>query len=474
MPEGTAESPGLYAAREPVFPKAVGGAFRRLKWWIMGVTLAIYYVTPWIRWDRGAHLPDQAVLVDLANRRFFFFWIEIWPQEFHYVAGLLIMAGLGLFLFTSILGRVWCGYTCPQTVWVDLYQHVERWIDGDRNAQFRLLRQKWTLEKIRRRFSKWTIWLLIAIATGGAWIFYFADAPRLFLAMVSGTAPFVAYATVGVLTATTFVFGGFMREQVCIYMCPWPRIQGTMLDENSLIVTYKDWRGEPRGRHRKKAGAEALGDCIDCDACVAVCPTGVDIRHGQQIGCITCALCIDACDDIMAKIGKPRGLIDYCTLVDEPLERAGARPAPVWKRVVRPRTILYTVLWSAIGVGMVVALFMRDSIGLAVAPDRNPLYVTLSDGTIRNAYTVKIQNMNGEPHPFRISVKSEPELRLDIQGMARNEFEIDADEARKLRVFLLARPWFTMAERTPVRIWVEDLVTHERASYDTHFRGPSR
>ena len=474
MPEAEAESPSLYAAREPVFPKAVAGFYRRLKWWIMGITLAIYYVTPWIRWDRGAHLPDQAVLVDLASRRFFFFWIEIWPQEFHYVAGLLIMAWLGLFLFTSILGRVWCGYACPQTVWVDLYQHVERWIDGDRNAQFRLLRQKWNLEKIVRRFSKWLIWLMIAIATGGAWIFYFADAPSLFVALVSGTGPFIAYATVGVLTATTFVLGGFMREQVCIYMCPWPRIQGAMLDESSLIVTYKDWRGEPRGKHRKKAGAEALGDCIDCDACVAVCPTGVDIRKGQQIGCITCALCIDACDDIMARIGKPRGLIDYCTLADEPLERAGAAPAPMWRRVIRPRTILYTVLWSAIGVGMVVALFMRDSIGLAVAPDRNPLYVTLSDGTIRNAYTVKIQNMNGEPHPFRISVKSEPELRLDIQGMARNEFEIDADEARRLRVFLLARPWFTMAERTPVRIWVEDLVTHERASYDTHFRGPSR
>jgi cytochrome c oxidase accessory protein FixG len=472
MPEAKADSPSLYAAREPVFPKAVAGFYRRLKWWIMRVTLAVYYLTPWIRWDRGAHLPDQAVLVDLANRRFFFFWIEIWPQEFYYVAGLLIMAGLGLFLFTSVLGRVWCGYTCPQTVWVDLYQHVERWIDGDRNAQFRLLKQKWNPEKIIRRFSKWSIWLVIAIATGGAWIFYFADAPTLFLAMVSGTAPVVAYATVGVLTATTFVLGGFMREQVCIYMCPWPRIQGAMLDENSLIVTYKDWRGEPRGKHRKKAAAETLGDCIDCNACVAVCPTGVDIRDGQQIGCITCALCIDACDDIMAKIGKPRGLIDYCTLIDEPLERGGAAPVPVWKRVIRPRTILYTVLWSAIGLGMVVALFMRDSIGLTVAHDRNPLFVTLSDGTIRNAYTVKIQNMNAEPHPFRVSVTSEPELRLDIQGTDASEIEIAADESRKLRIFLLARPWFTMPERTPVRIWVEDLVTRERASYDTHFQGP--
>jgi cytochrome c oxidase accessory protein FixG len=473
MPDTKAENPGLYSAREPVFPKAVNGFYRRLKWWLMGFTLTIYYVTPWIRWDRGAYLPDQAVLVDMANRRFFFFWIEIWPQEFYYVAGLLIMAGLGLFLFTSAMGRVWCGYACPQTVWVDLYQHVERWIDGDRNAQFRLLKQKWNIEKVVRRSSKWLIWLLIAVSTGGAWIFYFADAPTLFLSFMTGSAPFVAYATVGVLTATTFVLGGFMREQVCIYMCPWPRIQGAMLDESSLIVTYKDWRGEPRGKHRKKADAENLGDCIDCNACVAVCPTGVDIREGQQIGCITCALCIDACDDIMTKVGKPRGLIDYCTLVDEPLERSGAPVVPVWKRVIRPRTILYSVLWCVIGIAMVVSLFMRDSIGLTVAPDRNPLFVTLSDGTIRNAYSIKIQNMNAEPHPFRISAKSEPELRLDIQGMDGSEVEVDADEAGKLRIFLLARPWFTMPERTPVRIWIEDLVTHERTFYDTNFNGPT-
>ncbi len=472
MPDAKAEGPGLYAARVPVFPKAVTGFYRRLKWWIMGVTLAIYYVTPWLRWDRGAHLPDQAVLIDLAGRRFFFFWIEIWPQEFYYVAGLLIMAGLGLFLFTSVLGRVWCGYACPQTVWVDLYQHVERWIDGDRNAQFRLLKQKWDAEKIALRFAKWSIWLMIAVATGGAWIFYFADAPTLFLALFSGAAPAIAYITVGVLTATTFVFGGFMREQVCIYMCPWPRIQGAMLDENSLIVTYKDWRGEPRGKHRRREGADKLGDCIDCNACVAVCPTGVDIREGQQIGCITCALCIDACDNIMAKIGKPRGLIDYCTLADDPLERGGADPVPVWKRVIRPRTILYTVLWAAVGLGMLVTLFTRDSIGLTVAHDRNPLFVTLSDGTIRNAYSVKLQNMNSEPHPFRISATSDLELRLDIQGTEATEVEIGADEARRLRIFLLARPWHNLPERMPVTIWVEDLVTHERASYATHFLGP--
>ncbi|MEL6996654.1 MAG: cytochrome c oxidase accessory protein CcoG [Pseudomonadota bacterium] len=464
----------LYAARAHVFPKAVQGWFRRLKWWIMGVTLAIYYLTPWIRWDRGPHLPDQAVLIDLANRRFYFFWIEIWPHEFYYVAGLLIMAGIGLFLFTSVLGRVWCGYTCPQTVWVDVYQHVERWIDGDRNAQFRLLKTPWTSHKILRRSAKYLIFLLIAVATGGAWVFYFADAPTLAVDLVTLDAHPIAYATVGVLTATTFILGGFLREQVCIYMCPWPRIQGAMLDENSLIVTYKDWRGEPRGKHRKSEAAQELGDCIDCNACVAVCPTGVDIREGQQIGCITCALCIDACDDIMAKVGKPRGLIDYCSLSDETLERAGNAPIPIWKRVVRTRTIFYFSLWAAIGVGLVVALFLRDTIDLTVRHNRNPVFVTLSDGSIRNAYEVRIQNRNADPNIFRLSALSDPYLRLSVQGEEAAAIQIPADETMKLRVFLTSPAGAEIFGRVPARLWVENLMTRERSYYDTHFQGPDQ
>ena len=289
----TSPNSPLYQKRKGVYPKAVDGFFRRLKWVIMAVTLTIYYVTPWLRWDRGPYAPSQAVLVDLAHRRFYMFSIEIWPHEFYYVAGMLVMAGIGLFLVTSAVGRAWCGYACPQTVWTDLFQHVERWIDGDRNAQIRLANAPWTAAKTTRRAAKYSIWLLIAISTGGAWIFYFADAPTLLRDFLTGNAPSVAYATVGVLTATTFVFGGFMREQVCIYMCPWPRIQTAMLEEKSLIVTYKDWRGEPRTQGLKKAAAteasfdDKLGDCIDCNQCVSVCPTGIDIRAGPQIGCIT-------------------------------------------------------------------------------------------------------------------------------------------------------------------------------------------
>ena len=239
----TSEPPKLYAAREPVFPKRVYGHFRNLKWAILVLTLGIYYVTPWIRWDRGPALPDQAVLLDLAHRRFFFFWIEIWPHEFYFVAGLLIMAGLGLFLFTSALGRVWCGYSCPQTVWTDLFFTVERWIEGDRNARLRLWNGKWDFRKWRLRLTKWAVWLVISVATGGAWVFYFADAPTLLVDLFTGQAALVAYATIAILTATTFVFGGFMREQVCIYMCPWPRIQAAMMDEHSITVAYRDWRG---------------------------------------------------------------------------------------------------------------------------------------------------------------------------------------------------------------------------------------
>ncbi|MFN7053703.1 MAG: cytochrome c oxidase accessory protein CcoG, partial [Gemmobacter sp.] len=266
------EPPSLYAAREPVFPRRVKGRFRNLKWWIMAVTLGIYYLTPAIRWDRGPFAPDQAVLVDLAGRRFYFFFIEIWPQEFFFVAGLLVMAGFGLFLLTSAVGRAWCGYACPQTVWVDLFLVVERFIEGDRNARMKLDAGPWTGDKIAKRVAKHAIWLLIAVATGGAWIFYFADAPSLAFDVLTGQAAFVAYSTVALLTATTYVLGGLMREQVCIYMCPWPRIQGAMLDDNSLVVTYNDWRGEPRGKHQKKVATTSLtaGDCVDCNACVAV------------------------------------------------------------------------------------------------------------------------------------------------------------------------------------------------------------
>jgi cytochrome c oxidase accessory protein FixG len=461
--------PALYAAREPVFPRRVHGWFRNLKWVIMVVTLGIYYVTPWLRWDRGPNLPDQAVLVDLANRRFFFFMIEIWPHEFYFVAGLLIMAGLGLFLFTSALGRVWCGYACPQTVWTDLFILVERWIEGDRNARVRLWHAKWDVRKARLRLTKWTVWLLISIATGGAWVFYFTDAPTLARDLIAFQAHPVAYATIGILTATTFTFGGFFREQICIYACPWPRIQAAMMDEDTLTVAYRDWRGEPRG----KLGTEGAGDCIDCMACVNVCPQGIDIRNGQQLACITCALCIDACDDVMAKIGKPRGLIDYIALKDEAAERAGGKPQSLWRHVLRPRTLLYTALWSGVGILLVVALFMRAPFSVTVAPVRNPTYVTQADGSIRNIYEVRLRNPNGEDRTFRVTDVARQPFDLVLEGLEGPEIVVPADTTATLRVYLTAAADSPAAtgSRSDVRLWFADMSSGDRVSKDTIFNG---
>ena len=470
-------APNLYASREPIFPRRVSGRFRNLKWVIMAVTLAIYYITPWLRWDRGPNLPDQAVLVDLAHRRFFFFWIEIWPHEFYFVAGLLIMAGLGLFLFTSALGRVWCGYACPQTVWTDLFILVERWIEGDRNARLRLHRQKsldW--RKLRLRLTKWTAWFLIGLATGGAWVFYFTDAPSLVQDLVRFDASLTAYATIIILTLTTFVFGGFMREQICIYACPWPRIQAAMMDEETLTVGYRAWRGEPRGKHRKAEGNDELGDCIDCMACVNVCPMGIDIRNGQQLACITCALCIDACDDVMHKIGKPRGLIDYMALSDEVRERNSDAPRATWSHIFRARTVLYTALWALVGVGLIVALFVRPNIEFTVAPVRNPIFVTLSDGSIRNTYDIRLRNKNPEERMFEISLTGNLAFGLSLDDTPYASVAVPADSTLLQRVFVTAPAGSdpASAEFTDLRFWIEDLTNGDRAFKDTTFNGDDR
>lgn len=490
----------LYTARKKVFPKRAEGKFRRFKWIITLITLGIYYLAPWIRWNRGPYAPDQAILVDLASRRFFFFFIEIWPQEFYYVAGLLLMAGFGLFLVTSAVGRGWCGYSCPQTVWVDLFLVVERAIEGDRNPRMKLDAGPWTFEKLRKRVAKHALWLTIGVATGGAWIFYFADAPQLMKSLVTGGAPAVAYATIATLTATTYTFSGLMREQVCTYMCPWPRIQGAMLDENSLVVTFNDWRGEPRTRHAKKAEAsgQAVGDCADCNACVAVCPMGIDIRDGQQMECITCALCIDACDGVMDKIGKPRGLIAYATLSDYssnmrlatdggrlPVQPARVRNAEGtfvrairhfdWRIIFRPRVVFYAAVWAAIGVGMLVHLGLRERLKLNVVHDRNPQYVRVSDGSVRNGYTLRILNM--VPTPRKVNVRLEgldgatmriPEISM-LDGRA---FIIDAepDAATTLRVFVTRHE-----TETPVSGFlfvIEDADHTDRALYKAAFNTP--
>ncbi|MCY3984506.1 MAG: cytochrome c oxidase accessory protein CcoG [Roseovarius sp.] len=495
----------LYEARKKIHPKRATGDFRRFKWAVMFITLGIYYITPWIRWDRGDGLPDQAVLLDLANRRFYFFFIEIWPHEFFYVAGMLVMAGIGLFLVTSILGRAWCGYTCPQTVWVDLFLVVERFFEGERNARIKLDAAPWTPSKAIKRGAKHFVWLVIAVATGGAWIFYFADAPTLLVDLFSGQAYFAAYATIGTLTATTYIFGGLMREQVCTYMCPWPRIQAAMLDEHSLTVTYNDWRGEPRSRHLKRMRKEGVstGDCVDCNACVAVCPMGIDIRDGQQMECISCALCIDACNGVMERLGLEKGLISYATLndYDANMALAGAgkhvgSPQIIPENVrdefgklservkrfspwvfARTRTLIYLFVYAAIGIAMLVHLGMRERLDVKILPDRNPQFVVLSDGSIRNGYELKILNMKGESQQFLISVGGLQNPKISEAGSiyaADNWLatEVPADKTKALKVFVAMSRDHLRQSSTPFNFIVSEMGSTDQKTVSSMFKAP--
>ncbi|NKE46744.1 cytochrome c oxidase accessory protein CcoG [Roseomonas frigidaquae] len=414
----------LYADRQKVYPKAVAGPVRRAKWVVLALCLAAYYIVPWLRWDRGPGAADQAVLVDIANGRLFFFFIEIWPQEVYFLTGLLVLGAIGLFVATSLFGRVWCGFACPQTVWTDLFMWVERQIQGDRNERMRLDKAPWSPSKIRKKVLTHAAWLLIAAATGGAWIMYFNDAPTVTWEVLTGRASLEVYFFFALFSGTTYLLAGWAREQVCTYMCPWPRFQAAMLDENSLVVTYREWRGEPRGKWKE----EGIGDCVDCRACVNVCPTGIDIRDGQQLECIGCGLCIDACDDIMTRLERPKGLVAFETLANLAASTAAAKAVPPGAprlaagmaarrvpRFIRPRTVLYAALLGAVAAVMLGAFLLREAVTLSVLRDRAPLFVTLSDGSIRNGYTLKIANKGREVTTLVLEIVAPQALHMQVQ-----------------------------------------------------------
>ena len=464
----------LYEKRRKVYPQSVRGQFRRIKWAILCVTLATYYLLPFVRWNRGPGLPSQAVLIDFPNRRFYFFFIELWPQEVYYFTGLLIIAAMTLFLMNAVAGRLWCGYMCPQTVWTDLFYAVERWVEGDRRERMQGDKRYWTFDHIRKVVTKHFLWIMIAWWTGGAWVLYFADAPTLVKELATIQAPFIAYLWIGILTATTYLFAGHAREQTCIYMCPWPRIQAALTDEWALNVTYRRDRGEPRMSVKKAEAARAhgdlAGDCVDCHQCINVCPTGVDIRHGIQLGCIQCGLCIDACDNVMREIGRPTGLIGYDTDINMQRRREGK--APLY-RIIRARTVIYAAAIAIVGSIMLYALATRGTMDVNVLHERNPLFVQLSDGGIRNDYTVRLLNKGGQ-RSFALEVSGLPGAAVRLAGIepgpdGRVVVEVGQDQTREVRMSVQVDPARVPKTAVDMVIRIADVASGESASARDHF-----
>jgi cytochrome c oxidase accessory protein FixG len=464
----------LYANRVRVYPKTVHGVVRRTKWVILVTCLTIYYLLPWLRWHRGPGQPTQAVLLDLWNERFYFFDLELWPQDIWLLAGVLILGAVGLFLVTSLFGRLWCGYTCPQTVWTDLFMWVERWVEGDRNERMQRDAAPLNADTVWKKFLKHSTWLAIAFWTGGAWIMYFVDAPTVTIEFWTGQASNQVYFFTWLFTLTTYVLAGWAREQVCTYMCPWPRFQSAMLDDQSFTVTYQGWRGEPRARGKRHEDGPRAGDCVDCGACVSACPTGIDIRDGIQLECINCGLCIDACNHVMERTHRDKWLITWDTEARQTAKNAGRHEAI---RLVRPRTIIYLTVLLASMIGMTTALVTRSTLGLSVQRDRAPVYVPLADGSLRNGYTVKIANKTQLPAAFDLTIERLPGATLVVAEGDPKPVEVlrmpsASDEVDTFRVLVTARPAALTDGSQPVDFVLRDTTTGSQTVYHSTFMGP--
>lgn len=404
------------AANGPVVPQSVKGRIRRIKWAMLWLCLGVYYLAPFLRWNRGPGAPNQAVLLDFDHGRLYAFFIEIWPQDLYLLTALLVLAVAILILANAVAGRIWCGFACPQTVWTDLFLTVERWIEGDRRARLKKLGAPLTARRVVEIAAKHAAWVAISVATGGALVFYFTDAPTLLSQFLRGEASLFAWVWVAIFAGTTYGLAGFAREQVCTFMCPWPRLQGAIWDAEAFTVNYRDYRGEQRMSAKKaverRASGQPAGDCVDCNLCVAVCPIGIDIRQGPNFACINCGLCVDACDDVMAKLDRPRGLIDFESWRN--IERGRRGEARV-SRLVRPKTIGAAAACIALAGGMAAAFALRADGAMSVEHDRNPRVVRLSNGSVRNAYTIKLFNKSNVPHVFALKAEG-LDARLDLVG----------------------------------------------------------
>jgi cytochrome c oxidase accessory protein FixG len=381
----------MYAAREEIYPREIKGRFAALRWAGVWLTQLVFYGLPWLQLHGR-----QAVLFDLGARKFYLFGLVLWPQDFIYLAGLLIICACGLFLVTAVAGRVWCGFACPQTVYTEIFLWIERRIEGARSARIRLDRQPWTPEKLAKKGAKHAAWAMVALWTGFTFVGYFTPVHALMREIAGFTLG--PWATFWVLFYAFATYGnaGWMREQVCKYMCPYARFQSAMFDRDTLVVSYDAKRGEPRG-----AAAGASGDCIDCSMCVQVCPTGIDIRNGLQYECIGCAACVDACDSVMAKVGQPAGLVRYAT---GNALAGGLTAKEMRRRILRPRVLAYAAVLGLLAAGMGTSLALRNPLKLDVIRDRGAMGREVGDGMIENVYRLQVMNTDEAHHLFRIEV----------------------------------------------------------------------
>jgi len=491
MPDGSIVQPDkaqpapvtLFESQKTVHPKAVKGYFRRLKTLTFTVLLALFFIAPWIRWERGGDAPAQAVLFDLTTPRFFIFWIEIWPQEIYYLTGLLIVAALGLFLATALAGRVWCGFGCPHTVWTDLFVWIERVFEGDRAERIRGDRAPWTTRKLLRKAGKHAGWIALSLVTGFGFVAYFTDAPALARDLVTFEASYESVSFFALFAGMTYLMAGWTREQMCMYMCPWPRIQSAMLDEHSLVVTYRADRGDTRGPKRKSQSwderrAKGFGDCIDCGQCVQVCPIGIDVRTGEQADCINCGLCVDACDSIMISQGLPTKLIAFDSLAAQETRAQGG--TYTW-RLFRPRTIIYALMVLVIGGAMAWSFALRPRLDITVLRDRAPLFVTLSDGSLRNAYTFKVANKTRQSRAYSLTVGGLAGAEVKVIGeddgaaAANHTALISAspDSVATYRVYVTVPRGGVTAASTPLTFQLTDTANADKDSHASVFLGPA-
>ncbi len=410
----------FYAAKQKVYPRAIDGVFNRWRWVMVWITQLVFYGLPWLQWGER-----QMVLFDLGARRFYLFGLVLYPQDFIYLTGLLILSALSLFLFTAVAGRLWCGFTCPQSVYTEIFMWLENRIEGDRSARIRLDKAPWTsFEKIWKKGTKQLVWIAVALWTGFTFVGYFVPIRSLGAEILALQGSwqifwmfFYAFATYG--------FAGYMREQVCKYMCPYARFQSAMFDKDTLIVTYDSQRGEPRGVRSKKVDPKAagLGDCIDCSLCVQVCPTGIDIRNGLQYECIGCGLCVDACNSVMDKVGYQRGLIRFATQ-NGMLQRWTNNQ--MVRRVFRPRVLGYSAVLLTLALAMLISLSTRTPLKVDVVRDRATLSRMVAGGKLENVYRLQIMNATEAPQHYRISVKGLNGLEL----ASESEILIPATESR--------------------------------------------